>query len=96
MLNLNFFRNSSQINPAPVNAKITPRPRTLAQSPSGAMVTISGFGKLSSAHCQHLQAYGLLPGRTIQVLAQSPVTIVLVEQTELAFETEIARQVNIE
>ncbi len=68
-------------------------PRTLAQAHDGQQVTITGFGKLSAAHRQHLQAYGLLPGRTIRVLAQRPVTIVLVEQTELAFETEIAQEV---
>jgi Fe2+ transport system protein FeoA len=59
-------------------------------------VKITGFGQLSAAQRQHLQAYGLLAGRSVQVLAQKPVTIVLVEQTELAFETEIAAQVQVE
>ena len=66
---------------------------TLSQVKSGKIVKILGFSKLSPAQRQHLQAYGLLPGRYIQVLAQRPVTIVLVEQTELAFETEIASQI---
>lgn len=72
---------------------MNPKERTLAQAGSGQQVTITGFGNLSPAHQQHLQAYGLLPGRTVRVLAQRPVTIVLVEQTELAFEGEIAHQV---
>ncbi len=78
------------------SSKPVEQTRTLANARPGKIVTISGFGKLSPAHRQHLQAYGLLPGRSIQVLAQRPVTIVLVEQTELAFETEIARQVLVE
>lgn len=69
---------------------------TLAQAATGKQVTIRGFGQISPAHKQHLQAYGLLPGRKVQILAQRPVTIVLVEQTELAFETVIANNVLIE
>lgn len=95
MLNINLFRSPSQVNPAAVNAR-NARPRTLRQVKAGTLVTISGFGKISATHKQHLQAYGLFPGRAVRVLAQSPVTIVLVEQTELAFETEIADQVIIE
>jgi hypothetical protein len=38
----------------------------------------------------------VLPGRTVTVLAQKPVTIILVEQTELAFEAAIARMVMVE
>ena len=95
MLNLNFFRSTPPINAAAITPK-NARPHTLGQAKAGNMVTISGFGKLSSVHKQHLQAYGLFPGRTVQVLAQSPVTIIMVEQTELAFETEIAEQVTIE
>ena len=82
-----------------MQAANTPRaisPRNLGQAPSGKQVTITGFGKLPSNICQHLQAYGLLPGRAVQVLAQNPVTIVLVEQTELAFEGKIAQQILID
>ena len=93
MLNLNFLRTT--VNATQTNSK-APRPRNLAQAQAGKLVTISGFEELSLTHRQHLQAYGLLPGRTVKVLAQSPVTIVLVEQTELAFESAIARQVIVE
>ena len=98
MLNLLFMHRINANTPAKPIAvkKAAPSPRTLAQAQEGRQVTITGFGKLSSTYCQHLQAYGLLPGRTIRVLAQRPVTIVLIEQTELAFETEIARQVLVE
>lgn len=91
MLNLHFWRN-----PPPINVAIQSKPNqpaNLSQANSGQEVIITGFGELSAASRQHLQAYGLLPGRKVRVLAQRPVTIVLIEQTELAFETEIAAQV---
>ncbi len=71
-------------------------PRLLSEARSGSVVKISSFGKLSATQRQHLQAYGMLAGRTVQVLSQRPVTIILIEQTELAFETEIARQIMVE
>jgi Fe2+ transport system protein FeoA len=70
--------------------------QTLAKVAVGQQVMIIGFGRLAPSHRQHLQAYGLLPGRTVRVLAQKPVTIVLVEHTELAFESEISSQVLVE
>lgn len=94
MLQLPFLRTAPRIN-IPTQAAPT-RPRTLAQVASGKVAQIAGFDKLSATHKQHLQAYGLLPGRTVQVLAQNPVTIILIEQTELAFESEIAGQVLVE
>jgi Fe2+ transport system protein FeoA len=93
MLNIHFWRN------APINANNMPKALKtglLSQASAGQQVTITGLGGLSAAQRQHLQAYGLLPGRSVRVLAQRPVTIVLVEQTELAFETEIAQQIMIE
>lgn len=91
MLNLNFLRTPF------IKHNVQPRPAaragTLSQVKPGSSAKITGFGRLSTAQRQHLQAYGLLPGRKVQVLAQRPVTIVLVEQTELAFEKEIAAQV---
>ncbi len=94
MLHLPFLHTAPRIN-IPAQAAPT-RARTLAQVASGKVAQIAGFDKLSPAHKQHLQAYGLLPGRTVQVIAQKPVTIVLIEQTELAFESEIAGQVLVE
>jgi Fe2+ transport system protein FeoA len=91
MLNLTFWR--SPIIKTTTQPISSARQLALSRVPVGKVVIITGFGRLSAAQSQHLQAYGLLPGRTIQVLAQRPVTIVLVEQTELAFETEIAAQI---
>ncbi len=95
MPHLQFLKNTLA-NSLPVNLQRVNNTHTLAQAVSGQQVTITGFGNLAPAYRQHLQAYGLHPGRMVVVLAQQPVTIVLVEQTELAFEGEIARQVLIE
>jgi len=64
--------------------------RTLATVKPGREVLVTGYGNLSGSQRQHLQAYGLLPGRRVRVIAQRPVTIVQVEETELAFEGGIA------
>ena len=98
MLNLRFWRSTAFFTPArkiPVTSLTqgAKNIHSLALTEAGKMVKLTGFGQLSAAQRQHLQAYGLLPGRSVQVLSQKPVTIVLVEQTELAFETAIARKV---
>lgn len=40
---------------------------------------------------ERLQAYGLAPGRRLEVVQQAPVTVVRVDHTDLAFEARIAR-----
>ena len=94
MLNLHFWKNTNPMEAARVPA--TGKPLDLAHVRPGQQVIVSGFARLAPSHRQHLQAYGLLPGRQLTVLSQNPVTIVLVEQTELAFENEIARQIMVE
>jgi len=56
-------------------------------------VVVLGYDHLADSQRQYLQAYGILPGRSVCVIARTPVTIVQVEQTELAFENEIAKRV---
>ena len=74
-------------------SKTRAKQRTLADAPPGREVQVTGYGELNSSQRQHLQAYGLLPGRRVKVLSQRPVTIVQVEQTELAFERGVAARV---
>lgn len=69
--------------------------RSLNQAAENELVQIKSLDDLPVAERQHLQAYGILAGRTVRVLAQKPVTIVQIEQTELAFENEIARMIQI-
>jgi Fe2+ transport system protein FeoA len=40
---------------------------------------------------ERLQAYGLVPGREVEVIQHAPVTVVRVEHVDLAFEAGIAR-----
>jgi Fe2+ transport system protein FeoA len=42
---------------------------------------------------QSLHAYGLLPGRRVRVISQRPTTMLQIEQTELAIENQIAREI---
>lgn len=67
--------------------------RTLATVEPGREVSVTGYDDQSMGMRRHLQAYGLLPGRRVRVLAQHPVTIVQIEQTELAFEGAVAANV---
>ncbi len=72
---------------------IEPTLHNLADAYPGQEVLVLGYGKLAPAEQAHLQAYGLLTGRRVRVLQQHPVTVILIEQTELAFEREVAQEV---
>lgn len=70
---------------------------TLADIPPGCRGRVRGFCPgLSAERLAQLQSYGLLPGYWVRVLRHSPVTLIQVEQTELALETELACEVRIE
>jgi ferrous iron transport protein A len=43
-----------------------------------------------------LQAYGVVPGRVLVVLQQRPVTVLLVDHTELAIESDLARGIRVQ
>ncbi len=68
----------------------------LCQVAPGSEVKIRGIERLNLPYRGHLQAYGLLPGRCIRVITQEPVTIIQVEQMELAFEKSIAEGILVE
>lgn len=70
--------------------------RTLAGIEPGREVAVLGFADIPAEQRQHLQSYGLLPGRRVRVLSRNPLIIVQVEQTELAIEVEIAAGVLVE
>lgn len=63
---------------------------TLAGARPGHEVAIVGFAGGTGDLHERLLAYGLIPGRTLRVLAQKPLTVVQVEHTELALERELA------
>ena len=67
---------------------------TLRDVPVGARVAVAGFGPgISAVQLEQLMSYGLVEGRTIEVLAQRPVTVVQVEHTELALEAGVAQAI---
>jgi Fe2+ transport system protein FeoA len=51
---------------------------------------------LPAAQREQLQGYGILPGCVLRVTQRTPVTVVQIEHTELAIETEVARAVCVE
>ena len=69
----------------------------LTELPVGAQARVEGFSPgIPAIRRQQLLAYGLVPGRMLQVLQRLPVTVVQVEQTELALESELAEGVRVE
>jgi Fe2+ transport system protein FeoA len=69
---------------------------TLIDIRPGRQAQLRGFAPgLSSERFAHLQAYGLVPGRWVRVLQHAPVTIIQVENCELALEADLARQIEI-
>lgn len=69
---------------------------TLSDVASGADACIAGFSEdLPRQQREHLQAYGLVEGRTVRVIQHSPATVVRVEHLELALEAELANKVRV-
>jgi Fe2+ transport system protein FeoA len=48
---------------------------------------------LAAPQREQLQGYGILSGSVMRVLQRTPVTVVQIEHTELAIETELARAI---
>ena len=68
----------------------------LSDVPPGRRTRVIDFlPGLSNDRRAQLQAYGLEPGYYVQVKQHSPVTIIQVDQTELALENDLARQVQV-
>lgn len=97
MTKLNLFRNTKINKPlADRNAQrreadlITP----MSDVHPGKMVKLVAFDEsLSSDHRVHFIAYGLQPGTWVEVLQQSPVTIIHFDNTELALERDLSREI---
>ena len=99
---MNFFspslcahrRHSKQSQPA--SSSLHNHPLTLAETPVGTLVRIIGFHPGLAAERQaQLQSYGLAPGHTVKVLQHNPVTVLQIEQFELALEGEMAAYVEV-
>ncbi len=69
---------------------------TLAEISPGILARIIGLEGLPGHARAKLLALGLVPGRFVEVIQHSPVTLVRVEHSELALEDELAYGVNVE
>lgn len=71
-------------------------PATLRSVPPGCKTKIAGFAAGAGEELrERLLAYGLIPGQTISVIAQKPVTVVQIEHTELALEEVLAECIEV-
>lgn len=71
--------------------------RTLSDVPAGETARIAGFtAGFDGGRREQLQAYGLSPGRNVVVVQQRPVTVVRVDHTEIALESDIGTLVEVE
>lgn len=68
---------------------------TLAHAAPGSQATIETLEHVPLRQREQLLAYGVAPGRVVDVLQIRPVTIVRVEHAELAFETTVSRAIGI-
>ena len=68
---------------------------TLAEIQPGRRAQVAALDDLPLARREQLAAYGLSAGRWVDVVQQSPVTVVRVEHIDLAFEADIARRVRV-
>ena len=71
-------------------------PVSLADVPPGWQAIVVGFsGDFPAERRTILQAYGLVPNYKVRVLQHSPVTVIQVDNTELALEKELARGIQV-
>ena len=69
---------------------------TLAEVPKGVSVRVVAVENTDGSRPLQMQAYGLAPGRLVQILQQEPVTVVRADHTELALEGDLASKVLVE
>ncbi|MBK5232880.1 MAG: ferrous iron transport protein A [Thermoleophilia bacterium] len=69
---------------------MAPEQIPLDEVPVGTLARVVKLDDSISAWRERLQAYGLVPGRRLEVVQHAPVTVVRVERTDLAFESRIA------
>jgi Fe2+ transport system protein FeoA len=60
------------------------------------LVRISKMDELSVEKRDHLLAFGLTPGRWVEIKQHRPAVVVQVDYTELALEPEVARKILVE
>lgn len=71
-------------------------PLTLDAIPTGMLVRILKIDKLPVERRDHLLAFGLTPGRWVEIKQHRPAVVVQVDYTELALETDVASKILVE
>ena len=68
--------------------------RTILDLTPGQSARVTGFSAdLSSDRRSLLRAYGLVPGYSIRLLQQSPVSVIQIEHAEIALEKQLAGEI---
>lgn len=74
----------------------TPAGLSLAEIPPGGEAELAGFSdEFPEDRKAYLQAYGLVVNHPIQVVQHSPVTIIRLDNIELALENDLARGIRV-
>jgi Fe2+ transport system protein FeoA len=68
----------------------------LADLPLARQARVVDVSALPAGQREQLHGYGILPGCILHAIQHAPVTVVQIEQTELAIETEIAQAIRVE
>lgn len=84
-------RQTAQPRPQP-----RPQPRTLAEVRPGDMARVIRFSSAAPAWQERLLAHGVAPGCVVHVTQHQPVTIIQIDNTELGFERDLARAIEVE
>ena len=70
--------------------------KSLVDIMPGGEARVIAFNGLGVKQIESLQAYGLAPGSLVKIVRHKPVTIIQIDNTELALERDLAIQVKVE
>lgn len=83
--------------PAQSSGEARPNHATLRDLPPGSRARVCEYASRTPARCREaLTSYGLCPGQWLCVRRTSPVTVIEVDQLELALEQELAQWIEID
>jgi Fe2+ transport system protein FeoA/rubredoxin len=82
-----FRRRSAAEAPLPEGIRL------LSEAKRGERVEVMCLGSTTSPRHQRLAVFGMVPGARITVIQQRPACVVKVDETELALDPEIARDI---
>jgi Fe2+ transport system protein FeoA len=87
----NFFNNNNDLEAASNQEEgLLP---SVADLPPGMEAIIVSLENVQEDRREQLMAYGLSPGRCVQVVQHNPATILRIDHTELAIEDAVAKRI---